>query len=108
MKYTFEYSTKTENNLVHTVTAGTQKEALEKLHSEVGEDIYFVEIKEKKGLTAAQYRATRKYSEKNIMRLELNFNRKTEPELCEFVCSLDNKAGLIKRLLTEEMKRRSQ
>ena len=108
MKYTFEYSTKTENNLVRTVTADNYKDALTQFYREVGETVYFVELKAKKGVTPAQTRANKKYNAANVVRINLVVNKKTESDLYDFIFSLENKSGFIKNLIREEMKRRSQ
>lgn len=108
MKYTFEYSTKTENGLTHTVSAGSQQEALKEFHRAVGEDVYFVELKGKSGISEAQTRASKKYHAANLVRVNIVVNKKTEPELYDFIFSLENKSGFIKSLILDEMKRQGR
>lgn len=52
--------------------------------------------------SAAQIRATDKYKKANIVNVALQFNKKTEPGLTEFVRSLQNKTAYIKNLLRAE------
>lgn len=52
--------------------------------------------------SAAQIRATAKYKKANIVNVALQFNKKTEPGLTEFVRSLQNKTAYIKNLLRAE------
>ncbi|MBR2653981.1 MAG: hypothetical protein IKD59_05430 [Lachnospiraceae bacterium] len=47
----------------------------------------------------AQKRATIKYKNENMKRVELNFNRKTEADLVAFVEGTENVSGEIKRLI---------
>lgn len=54
--------------------------------------------------SAAQIRATDKYKKANIVNVALQFNKKTEPGLTEFVRSLQNKTAYIKNLLRAEAK----
>lgn len=108
MNFTFQYSTRTENGLTHTVSAESQKEALEEFYKAVGEDVYFVELKEKNGVSDARARAVKKYQTANIVRVNVVVNKKTEPELYDFIFSLENKSGFIKSLILDEMKRQGR
>lgn len=48
-------------------------------------------------------RAATKYKQANIVNVALQFNKKTDPDLTNFVRSLPNKTGFIKSLLREQM-----
>ena len=50
-------------------------------------------------MTEAQLRAGKKYKTANIVNVALQFNKKTEPILTDFVRSLPNKSGYIKNLI---------
>lgn len=47
--------------------------------------------------------AQSRYEKKAIRKLILGFNRNTEPELLEYIESIPNKAGYIKRLIRQDM-----
>ena len=47
--------------------------------------------------------AQSKYKRANIVNVALQFNKKTDPDLTNFVRSLPNKTGFIKSLLREQM-----
>lgn len=49
--------------------------------------------------SAAQIRATDKYKKANLVNVALQFNKRTEPELTEYVRSLPNKTAYIKGLI---------
>lgn len=51
------------------------------------------------------YPANKRYEEKNIVKVAVGFNRKTEPEITERVEAEDNKAGYLKRLVREDVER---
>lgn len=50
-------------------------------------------------MTKAQSKASMKYKKENIKRVELNFNKKTEQDLIDYVESQNNVQGEIKRLI---------
>ena len=52
------------------------------------------------GLTPQQ-----RYDRKNVWRLTITFNRKTEPELVEWVQSKDRRQSYIRQLIREDIKR---
>ena len=52
------------------------------------------------------YPSKRRYDKKNVVRVSVAFNRSTEPELVDYIESIDNKSGYIKDLLKAEMKKR--
>ena len=43
------------------------------------------------------------YEKENLRQIRLKINRKTEPELLEWIEKQDNIQGYIKRLITEDM-----
>ena len=45
-----------------------------------------------------------KYEKDNLRQIRLKINRKTEPELLEWIEKKDNIQGYIKRLILEDMK----
>lgn len=45
------------------------------------------------------------YEKENIRQIRLKINRKTEPELIEWIEQQDNIQGYIKQLIREDMKR---
>lgn len=49
--------------------------------------------------------ANRRYQDKYIVRYQIKLNRRTDPDLIEYLDRQPNKTGLIKRLLREEMER---
>lgn len=51
------------------------------------------------------YPSKKRYDEKNIVRVSVAFNRKTEPELAERVEKEESKASFLKRLVREEIER---
>ena len=51
----------------------------------------------------AEYLAN--YEKENLRQIRLKINRKTEPELLEWIEKQDNIQGYIKRLILEDMKR---
>lgn len=52
-----------------------------------------------------KYAPQTKYKKKNIKRISFDFNYATEADLIEWLEKQPNKAGLIKRLLREEMEK---
>lgn len=46
-----------------------------------------------------------KYEKENIRQIRLKINRKTEPELIEWIEKQENIQGYIKRLIREDMKK---
>ena len=45
------------------------------------------------------------YEKKNLRQIRLKINRKTEPELLEWIEKQDNIQGYIKRLILDDMER---
>ena len=45
------------------------------------------------------------YEKENLRQIRLKINRKTEPELLEWIEKQDNIQGYIKRLILEDMER---
>ena len=43
------------------------------------------------------------YEKENLRQIKLKINRKTEPDLLEWIEKQDNIQGYIKRLITEDM-----
>ncbi len=56
-------------------------------------------------MTNDKYAPQTKYKQKNIKQIKIDFNKVTEADLIEWLEKQPNKAGLIKRLLREEMKK---
>ena len=54
-------------------------------------------------MTDAQYRAIDKYKKANLVNVALQFNRKTEPELIEYVQTIPNKSQYFRGLLRKDM-----
>lgn len=54
---------------------------------------------------ADNYKYTKKYDENNTTRVQLKLNNKTDADIIEYLESVDNKQGTIKRLLREEISR---
>ena len=55
----------------------------------------------------AQRRASAKYDKTNARYMTLKLNMKTEADLIEWLDSIDNRQGYIKRLIREDMKKAS-
>lgn len=51
------------------------------------------------------YKYTKKYDENNTTRVQLKLNNKTDADILEYLDSVENKQGTIKRLLREEISR---
>lgn len=49
--------------------------------------------------------ATQRYQDKNMRKILLKINRKTEPEILERIEKQDNMQGYIKRLILEDIER---
>ena len=49
-----------------------------------------------------------KYEKDNLRQIRLKINRKTEPELLEWIEKQDNIQGYIKRLILEDMDREKE
>lgn len=49
--------------------------------------------------------ATQRYQDKNMRKLLLKINRKTEPDILEQIEKQDNMQGYIKRLIREDIGR---
>ena len=54
---------------------------------------------------ADNYKYTKKYDENNTTRVQLKLTKKTDADIIEYLESVDNKQGTIKRLLREEISR---
>jgi hypothetical protein len=48
------------------------------------------------------------YEKENIRQIRLKINRKTEPEMLEWIEQQDNIQGYIKRLIREDMEREKE
>ena len=51
------------------------------------------------------YPANARYQREKLLRVTVNLNRKTEPELVDRIEQQENKAGYIKRLILEDIER---
>lgn len=51
------------------------------------------------------YKYTHKYDMNNTVRVQLKLNIKTDADILEYLDSVDNKQGTIKRLIREEIKK---
>lgn len=51
------------------------------------------------------YPANKRYEHKALVRVSVAFNRNTEPELVERIEQQESKAGYLKRLVREDVKR---
>lgn len=49
--------------------------------------------------------ATQRYQDKNMRKILLKINRKTEPEILEQIEKQENMQGYIKRLILEDIER---
>ena len=49
-----------------------------------------------------------RYEKENIRQIRLKINRKTEPELLEWIEKQENIQGYIKRLILEDMEREKE
>ena len=45
------------------------------------------------------------YEKTNLRQIKLNINRKTEPEMLEWIEKKDNIQGYLKKLISEDMKK---
>ena len=54
---------------------------------------------------AGKYEPQLRYKRANIMRVSVDFNRKTEPELVERIEAQENKSGYLKQLVKEDIQR---
>lgn len=54
------------------------------------------------------YPSNAKYERENLLRVMVKFNRKTEAPLVERMEREDNKAGYIKRLVKEDIRREQE
>ena len=54
---------------------------------------------------ADNYKYTKKYDENNTTRVQLKLNNKTDADILEYLNSVENKQGTIKRLIREEISR---
>lgn len=53
----------------------------------------------------AYYPANYRYDKENRVKVTVGFNRRTEPELTDWIEKHENKAGYLKRLAEDDMKR---
>lgn len=53
----------------------------------------------------AYYPANYRYSKENLLKVMVAFNRRTEPELAEWMEEKENKAGYIKGLVRDDIER---
>ena len=53
----------------------------------------------------AYYPANKRYAEKNLLKVTVSFNRKTEPQLVERVEQEEKRAAYLKRLVKEDVER---
>lgn len=51
------------------------------------------------------YPSNYKYSKENLLKVMVAFNRRTEPELVEWMEEKENKAGYIKGLVRDDIER---
>lgn len=56
----------------------------------------------------AYYPSNAKYERENLVAVRVAFNKRTEPELVERIEREDNKAGFIKRLMREAIRREQE
>lgn len=54
------------------------------------------------------YPAQKRYNDKALVRVNIAFNRFTEPDLVEKIQSVENRSGYIKRLVREDIQRENQ
>ena len=51
------------------------------------------------------YPANKRYRDKSILRVSVDFNRNTEPDLVERIEQQESKAGYLKSLVREDIER---
>lgn len=51
------------------------------------------------------YPSKKRYDEKNLVRVTVGFNRKTEPELVQRIEAEESRATFLKRLVREQVER---
>jgi hypothetical protein len=56
----------------------------------------------------AYYPSNAKYERDNLVAVRVAFNRRTEPELVERIEREDNRAGYLKRLVSEDIRREQE
>jgi hypothetical protein len=56
-------------------------------------------------VSEAQKRASQKYMQENRQQVNFAINRKTEPELYEWIKNQENKQGYIKSLILADMEK---
>lgn len=56
----------------------------------------------------AYYPTNYRYDKENRVKVMVNFNRKTEPELVERITREENKSGYIKQLIREDIEREKE
>lgn len=57
--------------------------------------------------TEAKKQADKRYKAKNTVSMRLEFNKNTDADIIKFLSEQDSKLGTIKRLIREEIKKRS-
>lgn len=55
--------------------------------------------------SAAQIRASKKYNKENTMILAMRFNLKNDADIIDYLGKTDNKTGLVKSLIREQIKK---
>lgn len=55
--------------------------------------------------TEAQKKASAKYAAKNTRNVQFRFNIKTDADILEYLDSLSNKAGYIKKLIRDDIQK---
>ena len=55
--------------------------------------------------SAAKIAANKRYNKKNVLQLKIGLNRKTDADVIEKIQSVDNKAGYIKKLVRDDIKK---
>ena len=62
---------------------------------------------EGKTMADKNYKYTKKYDTANTTKVSLKLNKKTDADIIEYLDSVENKQGTIKRLIREEISRRN-
>lgn len=55
--------------------------------------------------SAAQIKASYKYNKENTMVLSMRFNLKNDADIIKYLHQIDNKTGLVKSLIREQIKK---
>lgn len=59
-------------------------------------------------VTESQLRANKKYQDEHITQINVRLNTRTDKDIISFLWGVNNKQGLVKRLLREEIARRAE